>query len=467
MAEPRWFRAYGRLPIWMQNAACSAAGLQMRRERHGRAFHKALAFLEESQGWPLGDLQAYQDKQLRVILRHAYNTVPYYRETFERLKLRPEDIHGARDLPKLPLLDKQTIRRRREDLVSAGWPRHRRRYGHTGGTTGTALDLVFDIETLAWQWAVWWRHRHRFGAHLRDPYIVFGGKAVVPLDRMGPPFWRRNLPMGQTYVSIHHLTRANMPALVEYLQTRRVGYYSGYPSGLYLLAAHLLATGDKLASPPPHVFTGSESLLVHQRQALTAALQTEVADQYGATEQCGNISECEHHVYHVDLEFGIVEFLPIPGMPDNTRRIVCTGLHNPAMPLIRYDIGDVATLRPGPCPCGRQSPTVAAIDGRIESYIVTPDGRRLGRLDFLFKHSHRIEEAQLVQDADDHVTVNLVRGTGYGPGDERDLMHDLRAYLGDAIRIDLESVPEIPREPNGKFRQIVSRVLHEPMDVVA
>ena len=38
--------------------------------------------------------------------------------------------------------------------------------------------------------------------------------------------------MGQTYVSIHHLLKQNMPALVDYLQTRRVAYYSGYPSGL-------------------------------------------------------------------------------------------------------------------------------------------------------------------------------------------------------------------------------------------
>jgi phenylacetate-CoA ligase len=377
------------------------------------------------------------------------------------------DIRGARDLPKLPLLDKQTIRRRRADLVSAGWPRPRKRYGHTGGTTGTALELVFDVETLACQWAVWWRHRQRFGARLRDPFIVFGGKNVVPLHRMEPPIWRRNLPMRQTYVSIHHMTRANMPALVEYLQTRRVGYYSGYPSGLYLLAAHLIATGRRLDTPPPLVFTGSESLLPHQRRTMAAAFQAEVADQYGATEQCGNISECEQHVYHVDMEFGIVEFLPIAGQPGDVRRIVCTGLHNPAMPLIRYDIGDVATLREAPCACGRQSPAVAAIDGRIESYIVTPDGRRLGRLDFLFKHSRNIEEAQLVQDEADHVTVSIVRGAGYGPGDERELLRDLRTYLGDAIRIDLVPVPEIPREPNGKFRQIVSRVLREPMDVVA
>ncbi len=467
MAEPRWMRIYAALPIWAQNAACSAAGLRMRRERHGRAFREARAFLEESQWWPRERLLAYQDEHLARVIRHAYQTVPYYREVMDARGLKPQDIRTVADLPKLPLLDKQTIRRRSRDLLSAGWPRRRRRYGHTGGTTGTALELVFDVETQAWQWAVWWRHRGRFGARLEDPFIVFGGKSVVPLVQMTPPIWRTNRPMRQTYVSIHHMTRANMPALVEYLQTRRVGYYSGYPSGLYLLAAHLLATGERLAFPPPLTFTGSETLLPHQRRALTEALQTTVSDQYGATEQCANISECEHHRYHVDMEFGVVELLPIEGAPSGERRIVCTGLHNPAMPLVRYDIGDVATIDEEPCPCGRQSPCVKAIDGRIESYIVTPDGRRLGRLDFLFKHSHRIEEAQLVQDEPDRVRVRIVRGAGFGREDEESLRADLRAYLGEVIRIGLEYVEEIERAPNGKFRQIISHILDRSMDVVA
>jgi phenylacetate-CoA ligase len=140
---------------------------------------------------------------------------------------------------------------------------------------------------------------------------------------------------------------------------------------------------------------------------------------------------------------------------------VCTAFKNPVMPLIRYDIGDIATLSGETCPCGRQSPAVTKIDGRIDSYIVTPDGRQLGRLDFLFKDSNRIEEAQLVQETLDRLSVFVVRSPGYDSSDERSLNADLRSYLGDQIRIDIEYVPKIPREPNGKFRQIVSRVFQD------
>jgi len=183
--------------------------------------------------------------------------------------------------------------------------------------------LISDIDTLPWQWAVWWRHRERFGLKLHDPFIVFAGRDVVPLSSMDPPVWRRNLAMHQTYLSVHHLTQKNIPVIADYLCQRKVKYYSGYPSAIYLVACYFLEKNIHLPHPPRVIVTGAETLLPYQRDVISKAFETEVADQYGASESCGNISECEKHMYHVDMEFGAVEFLPLSGMPDNTRRIVC------------------------------------------------------------------------------------------------------------------------------------------------
>jgi len=449
---------YVHTPVWFQNVSWSAVGLWTRFTRYNKTFYQALKFLEESQWWSLEEQKAYQEERLKSVIKHAYATCPYYRELFQSLHLTPSDFRKNEDLAKLPILEKRTIRRRYVDMRSSSWPERRKVHIHTSGTTGSSLDLICDEDTVKWQWAVWWRHRRRFSLAIRDPHIEFAGHPIVPLERRGLPIWRRNFPMRQTYVSAHHLAQSNMRGLYEYLNNRNVVYYSGYPSALYLFARYLLENGLKLSSPPRIAVTGSETLLPHQRRCISNALQSDVTDQYGASEACCNISECEYHRYHVDMEFGIIEFLPIPGMPTNVRRIVCTGLTNPAMPLIRYNIGDIATLSDVACPCGRQAPVVEKIDGRIESYIVTPDGRYLGRLDFLFKNTDAIEEAQLYQDALDHLTVRIVRSPHYADQHEKALMRDLRRYLGDEIRIDLEYLSEIPREANGKFRQIVSKV---------
>jgi phenylacetate-CoA ligase len=227
------------------------------------------------------------------------------------------------------------------------------------------------------------------------------------------------------------------------------------------VARYFLEKSISLPHPPRLVVTGAETLLPHQRYVIEKAFDTEIADQYGASEQCGNISECEKHTYHVDMEFGNIEFLEMEGMPSDVRRIVCTGFKNMAMPLIRYEIGDIATVSDAICPCGRKSPTVKKIDGRIESYVITPDGRYLGRLDFLFKDSKNIEEAQLVQEDISSITVRIVKSTKYNINDEKLLIKDLRKYLGDEIIIHLDYIDSIPRETNGKFRQIISYVFRD------
>ena len=462
MAEPSWFKFYAKLPIWMQNCICSAAGIRMRRARYNSYFKDAFNFLRGSERWSLDQLRAYQDKALCQLIDHAYQTVPYYRQLLDSLGAKPGDIRSADDMARFPVLEKQTVREHAGEMVCTAWPKKRMVHEHTGGTTGTSLQLETDVETQPWQWAMVWRHRARFGVTLHEPFVVFAGRSVVPLSNMDPPIWRRNWPMHQTYVSVHHMTRQNMEPLARYLQNRRgVAFYNGYPSALYLLATYLLENNIKLNHPPRMVFTGAETLLPHQRRAISQAMGCDVGDHYGATEMVGFISECERHRYHVEMEFGIVELLPLPDGPANVRRIVCTGLHNPVMPLIRYNSGDLATVSDRPCDCGRASPVVERIDGRIESYVMTPDGRQLGRLDFLFKDTAGVREAQLIQDTPDHLTVRLVRGEGYSPAQEASLLKDMRGYLGEQIRIDIEYVPEIPREPNGKFRQIISKVFRD------
>lgn len=314
MSDLRLFDLYSKMPVWVQNVACSLAGLKMVRDRYNKKFYNSLEFLRQSQWWPLAEQQSYQDEQLRIMVQHAYTTVPYYREIFDSRKLKPADIRTAGDLYKLPILDKTTLRQRFADLQSKGWPKKRVRHGHTGGTTGTALQLLSDSETQPWQWAVWWRHRERFGIKIDDPFIVFAGRNVVPLRTMDPPVWRRNLPMRQTYMSVHHLTEKNLPVVAAYLCKRKVAYYSGYPSAIYLVARYFLENHIHLPYPPQVIVTGAETLLPHQREVIEKAFDAEVADQYGASEQCGNISECEKHKYHVDMEFGVVEFLPMEGM---------------------------------------------------------------------------------------------------------------------------------------------------------
>ena len=98
------------------------------------------------------------------------------------------------------------------------------------------------------------------------------------------------------------------------------------------------------------------------------------------------------------------------------------------------------------------------IDGRIEDYVLTPDGRIIGRLDHVFKEQVDIAEAQILQDTDAAIDVLVVPCTSYGNSSERRLIKELRARIGHEIDIRVHLIDDIPREPNGKFRAVKSLV---------
>ena len=101
---------------------------------------------------------------------------------------------------------------------------------------------------------------------------------------------------------------------------------------------------------------------------------------------------------------------------------------------------------------------VERIDGRIEDYVVTPDGRKIGRLDHIFKDMVTVRECQIVQETAGSLAFHLVRGPGYTPADEAALLAEARRRLGSSIGIDIVYRETLPRTPRGKLRFVVSKI---------
>jgi phenylacetate-CoA ligase len=98
------------------------------------------------------------------------------------------------------------------------------------------------------------------------------------------------------------------------------------------------------------------------------------------------------------------------------------------------------------------------VDGRIEDYVVTPDGRRVGRLDHIFKELPDVAEAQILQETQEAIDVLVVPRTRWKADSERSLLKEIRSRLGEEIGVTVRQVDAIPREANGKFRAVKSRV---------
>lgn len=455
-------KLYAALPQSAQAAVVRWAGYRAARKRFGPRFERALATLRRLDRAGAEAVRSDQDRRLRDMVRWAARTVPHYRDQFRREGIDPESVRGVADLSSLPTVDKATVRRVGERLQSDAVPRRARSRGHTSGTTGTSLALWHTPDALAWEYAAAWRQREWFGLARGDYFAAFGGQMIVPFAQDRPPFWRDDPGRGRMLFSLYHMKPEYLDAYVSELKKPGYRFWQGYPSSIALVCQHLSGRGETLGEAAPHaVATSSETLLDSQRAVIEAVTGAPVADRYAHSELAVSVAQCPAGRYHVDTECCVVE-IDAHAETDRTvtGEILATGLTNRAMPLIRYRTGDVATVAKiptdNPCPCGRSRPLLERVDGRIEDYVLTPDGRRVGRMDHVFKDAHAVAEAQIYQPSLDRIVVRLVAEPQFDAAARHKLHGDLTARLGSELSIEYELVDAIPRQSNGKFRAVIS-----------
>lgn len=447
-------RLYLRLPVPLQNLGCSLAGLRIQRKRYGAGFRRGLTEAERRSTLFHEEVCELRDRRLRAFVRHCAATVPYYRNLFRELGVRPEDIRGLDDLKVLPVLTKTTVQQRADEFVSEPTKSYTCDLIHTSGTTGGGLHLLATREAIQEQWAIWWRYRRWHGIEPGTWCAYFGGRSLVPVEQSNPPFWRTNLAGRQLFFSAYHLTPGNLKLYAEKLRSARLPWLHGYPSLLALLAAFILDSGFDLGYQPKWVTIGAENLLPQQFGILQRAFGVRPIQHYGMAEAVANISECRRGNLHVDEDFACVEFVG----EDSERKVVGTNLSNYATPLLRYDAQDIVCIGDRRCDCGLPGRLVESIDGRQEDYVVLKNRARIGRLDHIFKDMVHVREAQIVQQEPGRIRLRLVRGSEYGDGDEKRLRREFAQRLGVDADIDIDYVEQLPRTRSGKLRFVVSEM---------
>ena len=448
---------YSRLPSSVQSMVCGLEAWRLERQRYGGEFRATSAEVDNRFECDHEQLVTWRDDRIQGFISDAVEKVPYYRRMFSDLGLKPEDISGLDDLAKLPVLAKKDVQANGADFLSNRIPARARIVSHTSGTTGAGLRFATTREAIQEQWAVWWRYRRWHGITRDEWSAHFAGRSIVPIGQQKPPYWRIARPSRQILFSAYHMSEATLDAYADELQRRRPKWIHGYPSLLTLLASHMNDRRVELDYEVGWVTVGAENLLESQSESIERAFGVNPIQNYGAAEAAANFSECEVGRLHVDEDFSAVEFVPVDG---EVCRIIGTNLSNPATPLIRYDTGDVAIPAPEDerCSCGRPGRLVQSVDGRAEDYVVLRDGRRIGRMDHVFKDLVNIREAQLYQSDPSVLEVRVVRGESFGEPDETQLLRELSSRLGSEIELDIKYVAELKRSATGKLRFVLSDI---------
>ena len=422
-----------------------------------RQFRKYLRELEESQWWPPQQLEELQNEKLRRIIHHAYENVPYYRRVFDERGLKPKDLQSKEDLRKLPLLDKYDIRFHYDELKATNLGKWTPTLSHTSGSTGIPLKFLLDKNNLVLEGAFVMRAWSWGGFSEKGKQAVLRGVVTGSNE-----FYKIDKGSNALILSSFLLNHQTVGRYVEKINEFSPQLIRGYPSTLHYFCKLLQEKGLNCVKPIM-AQTSSETLLDFQREIIEGQLGCKVFDLYGNGEHVSVISECKEGNYHINSEYGITEF--INQVEEETKvgelaEMVCTGLNNFSMPLIRYRVGDMASFSGRRCPCGRGLPIVDSLEGRLDDMIITPDGRRISAagMTLAFEFSENIKQCQLVQDTGDELVVNIAKNERYGEEDHNFVINQLRKRIGAEMKIRVNFVENIPRTKEGKYRFMISNL---------
>jgi len=445
-------RIYGRLP---------------RRLRYTRSFWDTYDFLQGSQWWDKDRLEAYQKAELRRLLLHAYQNVPYYRGKFREKGLKPADIREISDLRHLPFLTKEIIRRQPLDFIAENMPKSKLRYVTTGGSTGKPLGFCQDgAETDAKELAFTMSMLNRVGFRMGHRSAILRGN-VVESAKTGE-FWEYDPVNRNLILSSYHMNENTLPMYLEKIRSFRPDFIQAYPSAVTILARFMRSTDVEAFAGLKAILCSSENLYPWQRSLFHEVLQCRVYGFYGNTEQTVIAGECEKSsYYHIHPEYGIIELIGRDGRvvsEDGGRgEIVATGFVNYASPFIRYRTGDIAIRSNGECSCNRKYPLIERIEGRVQEYIVAADGSQIPFGPVIFGIHEpdwaMVEQIQFLQEEPGELKLSIVRDMAFAKGEvEACVLRLFRARLGDKCTLNVQFVDSIGRTERSKHTFLVQKL---------
>jgi len=448
----RLLKFYHCLPPHLRSAAATLRGWYLNRWRYGPDSDALMEEAQERDRWSAAQWDTWLAERLAYVLHRAATRVPFYREHWAGRRRRGD--RASWDLLKnWPLLEKDAVRANPRAFLADDCDPRRMYHEHTSGTTGTPIEIWRSRTTTATLHAIAdARTRGWDGIPATARWARLGGQLVTPVQRRRPPFWVWNAAMRQLYLSSYHLAPDLIPHYLDALAQYRIVYMAGYPSALHALA-HEAMRQERLDLQMTAIYTNAEPFSAEQRQLVRTAFHCAVRETYGMAEAVAAASECSAGRLHQWPEFGHIEIR-------DSGEMVCTGLLNPDMPLIRYRVGDRGQ-RPvgaagGPCPCGRSLPVLGPIEGRTNDVLVTQDGRQAARVGAVFT-GLPVRHSQIVQEALDLLIVLVAPAPEFGESHEQLIVERLQQRMG-AVRVQIERVSEVPRTSNGKLRAVVSRL---------
>ena len=405
---------------------------------------------------PAGLQRRLSEKRLIRSIRNAYENVPFYRRKYDEAGVDINTIRTADDIKRLPFVTKDEIRENfPQAIVARGVNVDACHYSATTGSTGRSLPFIFTKKTFAFYIATGVRMYTMIGYRPwhRMTYIKY---TDLHYPRLGPFF--------QT---THIKSTIPVEEQIAQLKESRPDLIIGYASLVYEVARRATPEDLKVIRPK-FIGINSELSTQDQRNFISETFGCPVYDEYSTEETWMVASQCRRHNYHIFTDNVWVEFIDSKGQevkPGEMGEMVLTTTRSPAMPFIRYRIGDVGRYSDAECPCGLGFPLLEAFEGRADDCFILPSGKFVSSLKllntftmYIKKYLHLLEEFKVTQVSSELIVIKIIKGSQYNSAHLEELLADLRRLLDDSVSIKVEFVDAIEKSDGIKRKAIESLV---------
>jgi phenylacetate-CoA ligase len=398
--------------------------------------------LKEWRQITIGDkdfLEKLQKEKLKALLSQASKNSPFY-----SLLNIPEKEDAHQWLRSFPVLKKKTFKDNLNHFLTV--PLSDQLISIlSSGSSGPPSQVYFNKEELASNRALqilWWEWAgYRFGNSVLQTGVNMRRSKEKRI---------KDFLLKTRYIDAMSHSDSEILRELRYLEKYPKDHFVAYSSSLFLFAKTAFKS----------VISLGEKLLPSFRQTIEKAFHCKVYDTYGASEGFLIASQCMAGNYHVMNPHLVLEILDDKGnevSPGETGRVVLTGLDNFTTPLIRYEVGDLATKSiKSSCECGLQLPLLGEIIGRQTEFILTPGGKYITVQNVvrIMKQFPEIEQFKVVQDKPDFIRLIYIPDANAENIDESRIKEKFEEVFFEPVQLKFESVKKLPKAKTGKFQLI-------------
>lgn len=399
-------------------------------------------------------LMGLQNRRLRNLLDFARRNVPFYADVPAKLE------NSIDDIGRFPIITKTIINENLGQLLTM--PKEKLLSESSSGSSGIQGVVYMDRSSQASQRAMQLLWFEWSGYKIGDSVLQTGMTTKRGIIKAA-----KDLFLNTQYISAFKLDPNQIEDLLKQLRHRPRKYLFGYASSLFVLAETAIELGLDNIRFEAAVSWG-DKLFPHYRTKIKQAFGCETMDTYGCTEGAMVAAQCNEGKYHLSVNQCYVEIVDEFGNripPGEMGRVIVTRLDNFSMPLIRYDLGDLAELAPGiekQCGCQRWSPLLRRIVGRNTDIVKTRSGKNMIVHFFtaIFEHIPEIKQFKVIQRTLDEIEIHYIAGSGFEKTVLERIEKMIHDHLDEKFPISWLETADISATKSGKPEIIKSFLDH-------